>query len=270
MRTLLMKLLKNFIPFSKTKRKKIQAIKELLTKYSSSINEVGMVEAILEIQDFVSRDIMIPRIDISALEVNTNKKEIQQFLRTQHYSRIPVYEKNIDNIIGTLHVKDVFRLLIDHPKSTKIDLKKIVTSPYFVPESKRIIDILKEMQKQRIQIAIVIDEYGGFAGIITMEDIIEEIVGDIQDEFDSTQEPIKKLTENQYSIDARLDLEEINTYFSLSLNDQNADTLGGFVINLFGEVPKINQKIDFKGISFKILSKRRNSIIRIRMTILSK
>ena len=266
-----MKLLKNLTLKNKTKEKKIQATKELLVRYASSINEVAMVEAILEIQNFVSRDIMIPRIDIAALEVSATKKEIQGFLKTQLYSRIPVYEKNIDNIIGILHIKDILKLLLIHPKSssksTKIDLKKIITPPYFVPESKRIIDILKEMQKQRIQIAIVIDEYGGFSGIITMEDIIEEIVGDIQDEFDSTQEPIKKINDQQYSIDARLDLEEINSHFSLSLDEKNADTLGGFVINLFGEVPKINQKINFENISFKILSKRRNSIIRIRMTI---
>ena len=266
-----MNLLKNLIPKNKTKEKKIQAIKELLVRYASSTNEVAMVEAILEIQDFVSRDIMIPRIDIASLEVNANKKEIRDFLKTQPYSRIPVYEKNIDNIIGILHVKDIFKLLLTHTKSSsksaKIDLKKTITPPYFVPESKKIIDILKEMQKQRIQIAIVIDEYGGFSGIITMEDIIEEIIGDIQDEFDSTQEPIKKINDQQYSIDARLDLEEINSHFSLSLDDENADTLGGFVINLFGEVPKINQKINFENISFKILNKRRNSIIRIRMTI---
>ena len=255
------------MPKNKTKAKKIQATKELLVSYASSNNEVAMVEAILEIQNFVSRDIMIPRIDIVALEVNATKKEIQDFLKNQAYSRIPIYEKNIDNIIGILHIKDIFKLLLNHPKSTKIDLDKIITQPYFVPESKRIIDILKEMQKQRIQIAIVIDEYGGFSGIITMEDIIEEIIGDIQDEFDSTQEPIKKINDQQYSIDARLDLEEINAHFSLSLNDKNADTLGGFVINLFGEVPKTNQKINFQKIYFKILSKRRNSIIRIGMTM---
>ena len=249
------------------KEKKLRTIKSILTRYSSSANELAMVESILEIQDFVARDIMIPRIDVAALELNANKKEIQTFLKTQPHSRIPVYQENIDNITGLLHVKDVFKMLLAYPKSPKIDFKKIITPPYFVPESKKIIDILKEMQKQRIQIAIVVDEYGGFSGIITMEDIIEEIIGDIHDEFDSTQESIKKSTKVNILLMQETTLEEINTKFQLSLSDRDADTLGGFVINLFGEVPKASQKTQFENIHFKILSKRRNSIIRIRMKL---
>ena len=175
---------------SNKKEKKIFGKIEKILKKNTSFQEKFMIKSILQLGDMTAREVMIPRIDVMALNATLKKAEYEKLLASKNvYSRIPIYEGNIDNIKGILHIKDLFLTLIK--KQKKIDILKILSDPYFVPESKKIIDILREFQSQHIHLAIVVDEYGGFAGILTMEDIIEEIIGDVQDEFDSEAEEIK-------------------------------------------------------------------------------
>ena len=250
----------------KDKKKLIQKIEKTLKKSNASSQEKFMVKSILKLGNMTARDVMIPRIDVMALDSNLKKIEYETLLTNKNiYSRIPIYESNIDNIKGILHIKDLFRFFIK--KEKKMDILKIVSDPFFVPESKKIISILTEFQSQHIHFAIIVDEYGGFAGILTMEDIIEEIIGDVQDEFDSEDAEIKKLDDISYSIDARINLETLNKELSVNLPTEEAETLGGYLIMKVGFIPKLNQKIEVGGYNFKIIKKRRNSLIRIRMRL---
>ncbi len=261
-------MLNNFLKISnkRNKKKLIYKIEKILKKSDASSQEKFMVKSILKLGNMTARDVMIPRIDVMALNSNFKKSEYEALLADKNiYSRIPIYEGNNDNIKGILHIKDLFRSFIK--KQKKINILKIISDPYFVPESKKIISILKEFQSQHIHLAIVVDEYGGFAGILTMEDIIEEIIGDIQDEFDSEDAEIKKLDDISYSIDARINLETLNKDLLVKLPTKEAETLGGYLIMKVGFIPKLNQKIKVDGYDFKIIKKRRNSLIRIRMKL---
>ena len=244
--------------------KKNQKIMNLLKKYNSTENEIFMIAGILEMHQSVARDIMIPRVNVMTMDINATKKEFKELIKKNFYSRIPLYENSIDNVSHILRVKEVLIYLMESSNSKKIPIKKFITEAYLVPESKKVTDILRELQEKHMQMAIVIDEYGGFSGIITVEDIIEEIVGDISNE---EQEDIREISNNVYSVNAQLTLEEINKHFNLTIKDKNADTIGGYAINLFGQIPKINQKVTKENITLKILNKRKNSITRIKLTI---
>lgn len=246
--------------------KVIDKVEKILKKNNISLQERFMIRAILKLDDMMARDVMIPRIDVMALNADLKKTEYQKLLAAKNiYSRIPIYDGNIDNVKGILHVKEFFLSLIK--KERKFDILKKLSDPYFVPESKKVIHILKEFQSQHIHLAIVVDEYGGFAGILTMEDIIEEIIGDVQDEFDIESDEIKQLDKNVFSIDARISLDALNKEFSANLPTKEADTLGGLLIMEVGFIPKLNQKIEIEEYRFKIIKKRRNSLIRIRMQL---
>lgn len=232
-----------------------------------------MVYSILELGEYTARDIMVPRIDVVSYNMAGNRSDLEKLLDNDTYSRIPVYEDNIDNIKGILHVKDLFTYLLKTPtkgssKTTKkkIDLIKHMSEPYFVPESKKIIDILSDFQSKHIQFSIVVDEYGGFSGIVTMEDIIEEIIGDIQDEFDEESEQIKVLEAGNFSIDARINIEELNDFLKVSLPVDEVDTLGGFIIMMAGHIPKRGQEFVFENLKFKVITKKKNSILRVKVT----
>ncbi len=251
-------------------QKQKEKILKKIKKSSFSPYEHTLIESIMNINTILARDIMIPRIDVAAFNTQCRKSELELHLKSKNFSRIPIYSENIDNIKGIIHIKDIFKIILTTNNNRKIDLSKYLSIPFYSPESRKIIDILKDLQKNKIHMAIIVDEYGGFSGIVTMEDILEEIIGDVQDEFDSEQEEIRTLSINTYSIDARTNLEDINKQFNLNLKKDNGDTIGGFVIGQEGYIPKVNQVIHYKNIQFKILSKRRNSITRIRMKILSK
>jgi CBS domain containing-hemolysin-like protein len=247
--------------------KNLNKIKKILQNMKTDDHQRLMISSMIEMKEFTARDIMIPRIDVSILKSNCTRTELNKFILNSTYSRIPVYEDTVDNIKGILHLKDIFSLFISNGTQKKLDLTKYLTEVYFVPESKKIIEILRDFQVKHLQFAVVVDEYGGFSGIVTMEDILEEIIGDIQDEFDEEQQSVKKLESNSYSIDARMDLQEFNETFNESLPESEVDTIGGFLIMHTGYIPKQNQIIKYQHFTFKILSKRRNSIIRIKMII---
>ncbi|MBQ4025713.1 MAG: HlyC/CorC family transporter, partial [Treponema sp.] len=158
------------------------------------------------------------------------------------HSRFPVYSTSIDNVVGVLYVKDMIAVLARHEE---INLEKIIRKPYFVPESKRIDSLLREFKRRHIHIALAIDEYGGISGIVCMEDIIEEIVGDIQDEFDNEMADILPLNENVWLCDARVSLDDLNETINSTFPTENFDTLGGFVFDLFGKIPVKFEKVSW-------------------------
>ena len=203
--------------------------------------EKNMIRSVLEFGETLVREIMVPRLDVVALEVNSTLNEaLDTFVRSGH-SRIPVYEEKIDNVRGVLYAKDLLarmRELDDHT------IRELMRPPYFVPESKRADVLFREMQLNKIHLAIIVDEYGGTAGIVTIEDLIEEIVGEIQDEYDTDEEAVfVKLDENDYVFDAGINLDDFNDLMDSDLSTEDNDTLGGYIFGLLGRVPEAGETI---------------------------
>ncbi len=208
-----------------------------------------MIKGIEDLSETTVKEVMIPRIDVDFISIDTPEEELLEKIAGSGHSRFPVYSESIDNVTGILYVKDIIKAF---SKKEKLDLQKITKKAYFVPESKKIDSLLREFKRRHQHIAIAIDEYGGISGIVCMEDIIEEIVGDIQDEFDNEKEDIVSLGENVWLCDARVDLDDLNETLSLSLPSEDFDTLGGFVLDLFGRIPVKYEKIEFENFDFII------------------
>lgn len=227
--------------------------------------EREMISRILDLPDTVAREIMVPRTDVTCLDVSSPKEVVLQTAIESRHSRIPVYEDQIDNIIGLLHVKD---LLDGWAKDQPLDLKSIATDrpPLFTPESKKISDLFQELRTNMQHMAIVVDEYGGTAGIVTLEDIIEEIVGEIQDEYDfDEQEELIALSKNTYSVDARMSLIDLNEQLEAQFESESADTIGGFIFDHLGRVPEQGSQFSYQGLAFTILESDERRIHRIRI-----
>ena len=208
------------------------------------IEEKAMIFSILQFGETLVREVMIPRMDIEALEINTSVEvALGKFLESGH-SRIPIYDEKIDNIEGLLYAKDLLSLW--HSGDLKsCSIRDLMRPAYFMPEDKRADLVLKEMQDSKIHLAIVVDEYGGTAGIVTIENLIEEIVGDIQDEYDVNEEDeYIRQGEHEYVIDASMDLDDINELLKADLPTEESDTLGGFIYGQLGRVPKVGEVIE--------------------------
>jgi len=219
------------------------------------INEVEkeMIENIIEFDEKVAREIMIPRTKVFLIDKNISVDELFEKKEVEVYSRIPVYEDEADNIVGILFMKD---LMIEAYRKgfQNVKLSEIMQEAYFVPETKNVNELFNEMQSEKKHIAILIDEYGGFSGIVTLEDLIEEVMGNISDEFDADDSSIKKLSANKYLINGELSLNDLNDYFHIELESKHYDTLSGLLIEHMGYIPEDNEDIEpiiIDGISFK-------------------
>ena len=208
-----------------------------------------MIKGIEDLGETSVKEVMIPRIDVDFISIDTPKEELLDKIAESGHSRFPVYNESIDNVVGVLYVKDLIKVF---SQREGIDLRKITRKAYFVPESKKIDSLLREFKRRHIHIAIAIDEYGGMSGIVCMEDIIEEIVGDIQDEFDNEHEDIVSLGESGWLCDARVNLENLNETIGSALPTDDFDTLGGFVLDLFGRIPEKYEKTDYGNLDFII------------------
>jgi CBS domain containing-hemolysin-like protein len=227
--------------------------------------EQEMIENVLELSSSTADEIMTPRTDIIAAEVNSDLQKVLDTITSAGHTRIPVYEKNIDNIIGLVYAKD---LLGEIGKSgVEFKLRDKMRDAYFVPESKPLRVLLHEFQNQKLHIAVVLDEYGGTAGIVTFEDILEELVGEITDEYEEIPaEPIKKIDNNTIEADARTDIGDINDQCELNLpEDEDYETIGGFVFSRLGYIPKTGESFDHENLKFTIISAEARSIKRIRI-----
>ena len=221
-----------------------------------------MIRGIEELSETTVKEVMIPRIDTVFLSVEADHQEILDTAISCGHSRIPVYRDTIDNVEGVLYVKDLLRSLV---QDEKVDLSKIIRKPFFVPDSKRIDSLLREFKRRRVHIAVAIDEYGGVSGIVCMEDIIEEIVGDIQDEFDNEREDIVTLGEGIWLCDARVNIEDLNEEIGSRFPVEEFDTLGGFVFDLFGKIPSRYEKAAWAGWDFVIQEMDGHSITSIKL-----
>ncbi len=209
--------------------------------------ERNMIRGVVELSNKTVKEIMVPRIDVTFLSKDIPVKEMLETLIECRHSRVPVFEETIDNVVGMLYVKDFLGFILrDEP----IDIGSIIRKPYFVPESKRLDSLLREFKRRRVHIAVAVDEYGGVSGVVCMEDIIEEIVGEIQDEFDNEDEDILPIGKGVYLCDARVNLEDLNEKTGISLPNEDFDTLGGFVFGLLGKIPVKYEKIRYGDIDF--------------------
>ncbi len=204
--------------------------------------ERQMIYSIFEMGDTLAREVMVPRIEILSLDVNTPLDQAIDALLAAGHSRVPVYQDNIDHIIGLLYAKDLLRIWRegDHLQS----LRSLLRPAYFVPETIKLDDLLQEMQKKRIHMAIVVDEYGGVSGLVTLEDIVEEVVGEIRDEYDQGEEPLyQKIGENEYLLQGRIDLDDFNELMGSQIRKVETDTLGGYIYRRLGKVPEVGNTI---------------------------
>jgi CBS domain containing-hemolysin-like protein len=198
--------------------------------------EQEMLYSVLEFADTTAREIMTPRVDVTLMEDTVTFEEAIRIFNETGFSRIPVYHDSIDNITGILNVKDVFSAMVSHRRDSTI--KEVMYDPMFIPETKKIDDLLKELQVHRVQMAIVIDEYSSFVGIATVEDILEEIVGDIMDEFDKEEPEIQNISEGVFVVDAQMWVEDINERMEIELPvDESYETVGGLIIDRLGHIP---------------------------------
>lgn len=214
--------------------------------------ESEMIENIFEFDDTDVYEVMTHRTEIVSIDVSTSKDELFEMIATERYTRYPVYENTVDNVIGILHVKDVLKYLND---TDSFNIKDVLREPYFVPESKKINTLFYEMKKTKTHIAIVIDEYGGLAGVITIEDLIEEIIGDIDDEFDDLEKHITQIEDDHYISDGLIDLDSVEDELSINLPIEQYDTLSGFMISLIERLPLDDEVITvvYNGYKFQSL-----------------
>jgi len=208
-------------------------------------NEREMISSIFEFHETMVKEVMVPRTDMVTVEKNTPIKEIMKIVKEKGHSRIPVYEEKIDNIIGILFVKDLLPYMIKNKEVVR--LPDMLRKAYFVPESKMIDELLREFQRERIHMAIVVDEYGGTAGLVTMEDVIEEIVGEIRDEYDQEKPLLRKIDEYSWIVDGKIDIEDMNEALNLNIPAEEAyESMGGFIFSLLGRIPKEKEEINYK------------------------
>jgi CBS domain containing-hemolysin-like protein len=229
--------------------------------------EQDMLYSVLEFSDTTTREIMTPRVDVILMEDTVTFEEAIRIFNETGFSRIPVFHEHIDNITGILNVKDVFSAMVLRRKDTTI--KEIMYDPTFVPETKKIDDLLKELQLHRVQIAVVIDEYSSFVGIVTVEDILEEIVGDIQDEFDKEEPDVQKLSEGVYVVDAQMWVDEINEQLGINLPiDESYETIGGLLLDRLGHIPQHpgeKAEIDDGRLTLMVMQMRGRRIVKVKV-----
>ncbi len=225
--------------------------------------EREMIHSIFELGDRPAREVMVPRIDMVTLEAENTLDDASTLIMQGGQSRIPVYEDTIDNIIGVLYAKDLLRHLRQGNMQARV--REFVRPAYFVPESKKLDDLLHELQHQRIHMAIVVDEYGAVAGLVTIEDLVEEIIGDIQDEYDKEEVLYERLSDNEYEMDAKISIDDFNDLLDTKLTDEDYDTLGGFVYTQLDKVPSVGDEVKYQNLTLTVLSTKGRRITKVKV-----
>ena len=238
------------------------------------IKEEGkkMINSIFAFDDKLAYEVMTPRTDVFLIDIEDPLEEYLEDLMTLRHSRIPVCEGETDNIIGILNIKDYLRKVHEEGGEEIIDIRQILRTAYFVPETKNIDTLFFELQKTKQQIAILIDEYGGFSGIVTMEDIIEQVMGNIEDEYDEEDEFIDKVDDNIYLVDGDVSLSDLREEIGVDLISENSETIGGFIIDILGEIPdesNVGEIIEFENYQFKIMAIGERRIERVKIYVIN-
>ncbi len=237
-------------------------------KESGALNtaEHELIKNVFDFNERIVKNIMVPRTKIVAIEVDDTAEVFINTVTEEGYSRIPIYDDNIDQIVGIVHTKDILPIIV---KGKEVVLKDIMRKPYFIPETKKINDLMTEFQLKRIQIAIVLDEFGGTAGMVTLEDIVEELVGEIQDEYDEETPVVERISETEYMVDAGASVHDANGYLPLELPESSDyDTIAGLVSHYFEKIPDVGERMEVEGYSFTIIKKTQQNIEFVKIDLI--
>jgi putative hemolysin len=211
-------------------------------------DEKELIHSIFEFGDTIVREVMVPRPDIEAIEADKTLRDVQALVLQHGYSRIPVFDTDLDNVVGVVYAKDVLKAL--HQGKHDMPLSDVVRVARFVPESKRVADLLRDMQKEKFHIALVTDEYGSLSGLVTLEDLLEELVGEIADEYDTEEPEIEQVSDGVFRVDGKMPIDEVNEILDIELPDEEWDTVGGLLLGLMGEIPDEGDTVIFQGVTF--------------------
>ena len=217
-------------------------------------HEVRMIKGVFELDKKVVREIMIPRVDMTSAEINTPISEIADNMLSTGHSKIPVYSEELDKIKGIIHSMDILQSISDMQNLNSEILKNKIRPVIFVPESKTLEDLLTEFQEKRMQMAIVVDEYGGVSGLVTVEDVVEEIVGELHDEFDTGEAQVTQINTNEFRVDARTPTDELSEQLGIDFTGIGYDTIGGFVLNELGKIPSPGDSFNYNETKIEVLS----------------
>lgn len=229
-------------------------------------NEHELIQNVFDFNERVVKNIMVPRTKISGIDISSTKQELLDMIIDEGYSRMPVFDDVIDKIIGIVHAKDILPLLA---RNEEIVLKNIIRKPYFIPETKKINDLMAELQQKRIQIAIVLDEFGGTAGMVTLEDIVEELVGEIQDEYDEEKPIVEKVNEREFIVNALAPIYDVNEHLPHDLpEDGDFDTVSGWLGDIFGKIPDVGEQKESNGYNITVLRKSDQNIESVKLELL--
>ncbi|UIR56554.1 hemolysin family protein [Sphingobacterium sp. SRCM116780] len=228
-------------------------------------SEHELIKNVFDFNERIVKNIMVPRTKIVAVEETCEATEFINMVTEEGYSRIPIYEDSIDQIVGIVHTKDILPIVM---KGKEVVLKDIMRKPYFIPETKKINDLMAEFQLKRIQLAIVLDEFGGTAGMVTLEDIVEELVGEIQDEYDEETPVVERISENEYMVDAGASIHDVNEFLPLELPEsQDYDTVSGLVSDFFDKIPEVGEYKEVFGYTFTIIRKTQQNIEFVKLEL---
>jgi CBS domain containing-hemolysin-like protein len=227
--------------------------------------ETRLIRSVIEFDDLEVSDILVPRVNIIAVDVESSMEEIKNVFNKEGYSRLPVYKDTIDTIIGTIHEKDFFRAYLNGKKG----IDGIMQNAYYTTEHAKISNLLRQLQKSKVHIAVVLDEYGGTMGIITLEDILEELVGEIYDEHDEVINYFKPIEDNVFVVDGNAPVSDMFEYFELDdpEDEYEATTVSGFVIEKLGEIPRAGVKLEYKNLDFEVTKSTVKKVLQVRVTV---
>jgi len=214
-------------------------------------DEKEMLNSIFDFGDTLIREVMVPRIDIKFVDVESSLNDVLEVIIKEGHSRIPIYKEGTDTVVGVVYAKDILKCFKE--KRTEVKLTEIARKPYFVPETKKVAELFQDMRKNKIHMAIVVDEYGGTAGLVTIEDLLEEIVGEIQDEYDTEEPSLVPTGEDSYLVNGKVLIEEINDLLDVQLPLEEVDTIGGLVYSILGRIPKEDEKLTLNNVLIKIV-----------------
>jgi len=251
-------------PTGEAKAEILQAAADGAAEGAVDAEEVEMIESVMEFAETRAAEIMTPRTDIFALSADTPWEEAVKTIHMAGHTRVPIYEDNLDNIVGIIYAKDLLKFMGHQPPS---DLKAICRKPYFVPDSKCLDNLLKDFKARKVHIAVVLDEYGGTAGLVTIEDVLEEIVGEISDEYDKTKDAqVRRISQDSIDVDGRLRVDELNDELDIELpEDENYDTVAGFAAAYLGYIPPAGEKFVAFGAEFTVMQADERKISRLRV-----
>jgi putative hemolysin len=219
-----------------------------------------LLQSIVDFTETVVREVMTPRPDIVAIRADATIQDLRTLFREEQYSRMPVYRDNFDNVLGVVFVKDLVAL----PPGAEPPLTTMMRSAYFVPESKRVSELLKEMQRRQAQMAIVVDEYGGTAGLVTVEDLLEEIVGEIRDEYDVESETVTDEGDGVFVFSGKVSVDEVRDRLGVEIEREGFETVGGYILSSLGRMPYVGEIVDIDSLSFEVLEVERRRVTKVR------